>query len=64
MQRGTMLGLQSLIFSQDCEMLLADSFCADIILLFEEVNTFLHNMRPQESYWILKKQFPVLLLLN
>jgi hypothetical protein len=50
MQRGTMLGLQSLIFSQDCEMLLADSFCADIILLFEEVNTFLHNMRPQESY--------------
>lgn len=40
MQRGTMLGLQSLVFSQDCEMLLADLFCADIILLFEEVILF------------------------
>jgi hypothetical protein len=45
-----MPGLQSLIFSQDCEMLLPDLFCADIILLFEEVNTFPHNMGPQESY--------------
>jgi hypothetical protein len=64
MQRGTMLGLQSLIFSQDCEMLLADLLCADIILLFEEVILFHIIWDLKNLYWILRKQFPVLLLLN